>query len=180
MSTNLRPSIEERELDLALREAELNRRESALRRAEMERTPPPVPERNELDDELIERLAAVERRERELGQTVEAVEAQRQRLEEVRAEYEERRDALTQRARELEAERAKLREEQARLVTKSIELDEVTAALRAEPKPALPPVSPAPQAKAAADAFKDPTPGAPGSPIDDWWAKQLGKPLEAA
>ena len=176
MSTNLQPSIEERELDLALREAELNRREAALRRAEGERTPP-AHGRDELDDELAERLAAIERRERELGQTVEAVEAQRQRLEEVRAEYEARRDSLTQRARELEAERAQLREEQARLVTRTMELEEVTAALRAEPK--LPPVSPAPQPKPAADAFKDPAPH-PGSPIDEWWAKQLGKPLEAA
>ena len=107
-STNLQHSIEERELDLALREAELNRRESALRRAEVSRASleegPGARASSVNEDELAERLAALERRERELEQTIEAVESQRLRLEEVRAEYESRRDGLTDRAREVEAE----------------------------------------------------------------------------
>src|SRR6185437_13449895 len=92
-----------------MREAELNRREAALRRAEEMHDGPVVAHlahgrHDDLETELAERIANVERRERELQRTVEAVEAQRLRLESVRAEYEERRDALTHRTREVEEE----------------------------------------------------------------------------
>jgi chromosome segregation ATPase len=188
-STNLQQSIEERELDLALREAELNRRESALRRAEVARANveegPGARASSVNEDELVERLAALERRERELEQTVAAVESQRLRLEEVRAEYESRRDGLTARARELEAERNRLRDEQARLLAESLALEErerglpvIGAEAPAEPEAEAPVTQAA--TKVAADAFKDPEPAPPRSRIDEWWAKQLGSPLEAA
>jgi chromosome segregation ATPase len=136
------------------------------------------------DDELVERLAALERRERELQQTVAAVESQRLRLEEVRTEYESRRDALTERAREVEAERNRLRDEQARLVSESLALEERERAVppvEAEvPAEAASEVPVAKAARATSDAFGDPKPAPPRSRIDEWWAKQLGSPLEAA
>jgi len=93
------PDLEERELELAMREAELNRRESALRRTELDDGPALIPGRHdELEVELTQRIAMLERREKELLRTVEAVDAQRQRLEDVRADYETRRDALVLRA----------------------------------------------------------------------------------
>lgn len=173
------PSIAERELELALREAELNRREAAVRRAELDRElpEPPVSNRHaELELDLAARVAGVERRERELARTVEAVEAQRQRLEDVRVEYETRRDALSQRTREVEAELTRLREEQARLASAAI----VEAPVESEP-PATRVVEADPVPKTR-DALKEPAPPAPPGPptIDDWWAKQLGSPLEAA
>jgi len=73
---NMSPSmLAEHELELAAREAELNRREAAVRRAEETRS------------EADERSAALDRRERELGQVLEAVEAQRLRLDEVVAAF---------------------------------------------------------------------------------------------
>jgi chromosome segregation ATPase len=186
--TNLQQSIEERELDVALREAELNRRESALGRAEVARANegdgPAARASSMSEDELVARLVALERRERELDQAVEAVDSQRKRLESVRAEYESRRDALTERAREVEAERNRLRVEQARLVTESFALEERERAVPAagaeatSADTAMPPVTVA--AKATEDAFSDPKPAPPRSRIDEWWAKQLGSPLEAA
>jgi chromosome segregation ATPase len=166
VTQNLQQPIEERELALAMREAELNRREAALRRAEEARADDEgvsdTRASSALQAELEVRIAAAEARERELAQTIGAVESQRARLEAVRGEYESRREALKERSRELEAERDRLRAEQARLVTASMELDdrERAAAARAH---ALDP--PAPVSKPA-DA--------------DWWAKQLGAPLEAA
>jgi chromosome segregation ATPase len=175
--TNLRQPIEERELELALREAELNRRESALRRAEEvladnQHAPlyeVPVQEAHvgratsALEAELEAGIAAAQAKERELERTIGAVEAQRDRLDAVRMEYETRRDALKDRTLEVEAERDRLRTEQARLVTASMELDDrerATAALELTVE-AAPPSKPKPT-----DA--------------DWWAKQLGAPLEAA
>ena len=84
---------------------------------------------------------------------LEAVEAQRVRLDQVVAEYESRREALRLRASEVEAERDRLRVEQARLVTASLGRDELT-----EDTP--------PPKKIEVGA--------------DWWTKQLGAPLEAA
>jgi chromosome segregation ATPase len=179
-------SIEERELDLALREAELNRREAAIRRGEedMAAARPPAPRALtpydvELERELASRLASVEKRERELEQVVEAVEAQRKRLEEVQREYEERRTALTQRARELEQESMRLKEDRARVAEEALTLAQ-------QPRTVVPPVmkddvETEPLIKPAVDALLDPAPKVPGPlTIDDWWAKQLGSPLEAA
>jgi chromosome segregation ATPase len=179
------PVLEERELELAMREAELNRREAALRRGGFDDDGPPlIPGRHdELEAELTERIAMLERREKELLRTVEAVEAQRQRLEDVRADYEERRDALAARAKEVEAERDRLREQQARLVSASIELQtsQAEAAVAAAVAAArAKPIDPIP---ATTDALLEPpAPPVPEPPvsIDEWWAKQLGKPLEAA
>ena len=164
--TNVRQPIEERELDLALREAELNRRESALRRAEEaradEEVAPPGARVSALEAELDARIKSAEARERELERTIGAVEAQRDRLDAVRGEYESRREALMERTQEVEAERDRLRTEQARLVTASMELDDrERAAAALEQTVAAPPQKPKPT-----DA--------------DWWAKQLGAPLEAA
>jgi chromosome segregation ATPase len=88
-----------RELQLLVREAELDRREAALR-----------------DD--------AEQRDRALERALEAVETQRTRLAEVRAEYEARRETLTARTREVEAERDRLRNERARLIGTNIELED--------------------------------------------------------
>jgi len=192
-----------------MREAELNRREAAFRRAEKEAEAaahaalpvmPAVPEPRpispydlELEKQLAQRLVSVERRERELEQVVEAVEAQRQRLEEIQREYEERRAVLSQRTREVEAERALLAEEHAKLAAAAIEAAPVSAPAPAPAQPAAaPPAVEAPVVaeanaddlaiKPAMDALVDPAPAVPGRPstIDDWWAKQLGSPLEAA
>jgi DNA repair exonuclease SbcCD ATPase subunit len=97
VSTNLDESVQRRELDLALRQSELNKRE------------------------------------RELGQTIEAVETQRQRLEEVRTEYETRLESLTKRSGELDVEWARVREEEARVVARALELGAAPGAPRAEP-----------------------------------------------
>lgn len=87
-----------REVALAQREAELERREA----------------------ELAEREVAIDaaeagfiERERKLAQAVEAVEAQRERLVEIRDEYEHRRQQLTVRARELDDELKVVRAAQA-------------------------------------------------------------------
>jgi anti-sigma factor RsiW len=82
-----------------LREAELDRREAVLRQE-------------------------AEQRERALERALDAVEAQRARLAEVRAEYEARRETLAARSREVEAERDKLRSERVRLLGTSIELED--------------------------------------------------------
>jgi hypothetical protein len=132
-------NLVDRELELIAREAELNRRESAIRRAE------------ELREGDALRLTFLDRREREVEQMREALDAQRERLDEVRAEYETRRDVMRTRTLELEAERDKLRELQARL--RGSDVEDVDAELAAAP-----PVEVGP----------------------DWWARQLGKPLEAA
>jgi chromosome segregation ATPase len=156
--TNLQQSIEERELELAMREAELNRREAALSRIE-EASGTRVS--SALEAELQAQIAAAESRERELARTLEAVEAQRVRLDAVRAEYETRREALLERSREVEAERDRLHAERAKLVTASMALeDRERAAAVVEHRAAQP------AAAKPADA--------------DWWAKQLGAPLEAA
>ena len=114
---------------------------------------------------------------------VEAVEAQRERLEEVRGEYELRRDALGARTREVERERNRLRDEQAQLVCASLELEEAeqsgdvsvrpaapahVCAVEHEPEPVSPPVqeSPVRENQERSDV--------------DWWSRQLGSPLEAA
>jgi hypothetical protein len=72
----------ERELELSLWEAELNRREERLRHLD---TVAPA-----ASDEVAEQLAVLVRRERELLRAVEAVEFQRVQLDAVRAEYEAR------------------------------------------------------------------------------------------
>ncbi len=84
---------------------------------------------------------------------LEAVEAQRLRLDQVVVEYESRREALKVRTSEVEAERDQLRHEQARLVAANLGRDELT-----EDAP--------PPKKIEVGA--------------DWWTKQLGAPLEAA
>jgi len=150
-------SLTERELELAVREAELNRREATLRRAaeaRAEEEGSPTRASSALHAEPETRNGAVTRRERELEQMLEAVDAQRGRLEAVRLEYESR-------MREVEAERDRLRDEQARLVTASLELEERE------------------RAAAAQEAANEAAP-AERPPDAEWWSKQLGRPLEAA
>jgi chromosome segregation ATPase len=158
---------------LVLREAELNRREAALRRAEEaqneSRAEEAQNERNAeearakeqgslarasstLQEELEARLAEVERRERELVAAVEAVESQRERLESVRAEYESRREALAERTREVESERDRLRDEQAHLVCASLELEERELAVVLGPRPSAPVLVPEPEVEAVVEA----------------------------
>lgn len=200
---------------LVLREAELNRREAALRRVEQS-----FPEDDivgtaataELEAALEARLREVERREHELQMTVEAVEAQRALLESVQREYEQRLGGLGERTREVEVERNRLRDEQAQLVCASLELEDsgrpvavgdrpvapasIAAAVEAagdrpaiEPEPAteLRPHTTRPQAtsaqRAALEAHAQEMHAMLSiqQPTDaDWWAKQLGSPLEAA
>jgi len=159
---------------LVLREAELNRREAALRRAEEaqneSRAEEAQNERNAeearakeqgslarasstLQGELEARLAEVERRERELVAAVEAVESQRERLESVRAEYESRREALAERTREVESERDRLRDEQAHLVCASLELEERELAVVLGSRPSAPVLVPEPEVEAVVEAL---------------------------
>ena len=185
---------------LVLREAELNRREAALRRAEEARAQDDEGSHarasSTLEANLEARLAEVERRERELHMAVEAVESQRERLVETRREYEARRDALGERSREVEAERDRLRDEQAQLVCASLALEDRERPAKVEVHEAAPPAS-AP-AVPAVEREAAPTPTAAPShakaleeharamraatvPEDTgWWTKQLGSPLEAA
>src|SRR5919201_6308909 len=95
-------SLAEREDALALRQAELERRETELHAA------------------AAQRLANVVELERKLEQALAAVEAQRERLEAVRAGYESGRAALARRAREVKAERDHLRAEQADVVARNL------------------------------------------------------------
>jgi chromosome segregation ATPase len=167
-------TLAERDMALVLREAELNRREAALRRVEELAAADEGSQAlasSKLQEELEAALSEVDRRDRELEQAVDAVEAQRARLESVRAEYEERRDALVARTREVEAERNRLREERAQLVCASLDLEdrERSAGL------GVPPAAPASITPHAVE------PARPQEPSDaDWWSKQLGSPLEAA
>jgi hypothetical protein len=200
---------------LVLREAELNRREAALRRAEQlapEDEPAVTAASTALEAALEARLHEVERRERELQMTVEAVEAQRALLESVQHEYEQRLNGLGDRTREVETERNRLRDEQAQLVCASLELEDSVRPVAVGDRPAVPasiaPASLAASVEAAGELpALAPEPGAelrrqPTSaqraalqahaqemramlsihqPTDaDWWAKQLGSPLEAA
>jgi hypothetical protein len=200
---------------LVLREAELNRREAALRRAEQlapEDEPAVTAASTALEAALEARLHEVERRERELQMTVEAVEAQRALLESVQNEYEQRLNGLGDRTREVETERNRLRDEQAQLVCASLELEDSVRPVAVGDRPAVPasiaPASIAASVEAAGELpALAPEPGAelrrqPTSaqraalqahaqemramlsihqPTDaDWWAKQLGSPLEAA
>jgi len=124
--------------------------ELVAREAELNRREAAVRRAEELHEGDALRLTFLDRRERELDQMRDALDAQRARLDEVRAEYETRRDVMRQRTLELEAERDKLRELQARLHASDIE--DPDAALAEVPVEVGP----------------------------DWWARQLGKPLEAA
>ena len=179
-------TLAERDMALVLREVELNRREDALRRDEEARANYEGSRArgpSTLEEALEARLAEVDRREREMQMALEAVGAQRERLEEVRGEYELRRDALAARTREVERERNRLRDEQAQLVCASLELEEAEqsvavtvrsaapASVRAvehEPEPVAAPVqeNPVPENQERSDV--------------DWWSRQLGSPLEAA
>jgi hypothetical protein len=208
-------TLAERDMALVLREAELNRREAALRRAEQlapEDEPAVTAASTALEAALEARLHEVERRERELQMTVEAVEAQRALLESVQNEYEQRLNGLGDRTREVETERNRLRDEQAQLVCASLELEDSVRPVAVGDRPAVPasiaPASIAASVEAAGELpALAPEPGAelrrqPTSaqraalqahaqemramlsihqPTDaDWWAKQLGSPLEAA
>jgi hypothetical protein len=195
---------------LVLREAELNRREAALRRAEQSSPEDDLagPAATlALEAALEARLREVERRERELQMTVEAVEAQRALLESVQREYEQRLNGLGERTREVEAERSRLRDEQAQLVCASLELEDSgrpaavgdrpvapeSIAAAVEAKQELQPVEPDPvpalrqqptsAQRAALEAHAQEMHAMLSiqQPTDaDWWAKQLGSPLEAA
>lgn len=123
--------------------------------------------------ELSRRLAEVERREEDVERAQAALEAQRERLDAVRREYESRRDALAERAREVDRERDRLRDDRAELVAESLQVEQRERAVASaavvslvEPPPQVPPAPVHVEARAEAD--------------DGWWAKQLGRPLEAA
>jgi hypothetical protein len=197
---------------LVLREAELNRREAALRRAEQSSSEDGVAGTAAsagLEAALEARLREVERREHELQMTVEAVEAQRALLESVQHEYEQRLNGLGERTREVEVERNRLRDEQAQLVCASLELEDsgrpvavadrpvapasIAAAVEAAGDlPVLEPVTvpatelrpqPTSAQRAALEAHAQEMHAmlTIQQPTDaDWWAKQLGSPLEAA
>ena len=150
-----------REVELVVWEADLNRREAALRRAE---------ESHSGEDELARRLEWAERNERELEEMLATVQAQRERLESVRIQYEERCAALAEQTREvaaereqLQAERDRLRDERVQLVQASIEAERVSAR---RPEPALAPVLAAVHSDADPDVR--------------WWSLQLGFPLTGA
>jgi chromosome segregation ATPase len=152
-------SFAERELALTMREAEVARREHEL-------------ELSLAGDErahaLARREAELERREREveLGQNV--LDAQRERLDAVRAEYEARRDTITARARELDAQREVLRDRSAQLVATGMEIEQRERAVAS-----------------AEAALVEQLPASP-APIDptdeggDWWMKQLHGATAAA
>jgi chromosome segregation ATPase len=188
-------TLAERDMALVLREAELNRREAALRRAaeagaEDEGHTQEFPE---LEQALEARLLEVEQRERELQAMIEAVAAQRELIESVRSEYQLRLDGLAERTREVEAERNRLRDEQAQLVCASLELEDAG-------RPAEPGTRPAALAPATMVLEIEPAPRPRAfraqlerharemramlmaeQPTDaEWWSKQLGTPLEAA
>jgi chromosome segregation ATPase len=193
---------------LVLREAELNRREATLRRAEEARAEDEgslARASSTLETELEARLLEVERRERELQLMVEAGEAQRERLAATTLEYEERRDVLGTRAREVEAERNRLRDEQAQLVCASLALEDrerpagtgaqptahasVEPVAEVEPEPAPAKVAPKPKpapvelqppSQEQIEAHKRAMQAAQQVEDTDWWTKQLGSPLEAA
>src|SRR5581483_8733742 len=146
-------SFAQRELELAAREAELNRREAALRRHE---------ELRAHDDEMHEQTArdAVILRENELLRREAAV----RHAEELLEDETMRRAQLEQRERELEqlrdagldAELEAIKLEQARAV--AADLADVE---RNQPTEDVPPPL---RVEAAGE----------------WWARQLGAPLEAA
>jgi hypothetical protein len=206
-------TLAERDMALVLREAELNRREAALRRAEQSSSEDDVAGTAAsagLEAALEARLRDVERREHELQMTVEAVEAQRALLESVQHEYEQRLDGLGERTREVEVERNRLRDEQAQLVCASLELEDSGRPVAVGDRPAAPasiaPASIAAAVEAAGDRpALEPAPELRPQPTSaqraaleahaqemhamltiqqptdaDWWAKQLGSPLEAA
>src|SRR5581483_5885810 len=135
----------------AQRELELAARENELLRREAA-----VRHAEELLEDETMRRAQLEQRERELEQLRDALDAQRQRLDEVRAEYEARRDTLRLRAAELDAELEAIKLEQARAV--AADLADVE---RNQPTEDVPPPL---RVEAAGE----------------WWARQLGAPLEAA
>jgi chromosome segregation ATPase len=124
-----------------------------------------------LEAELAHRLAEVERREREVALEREALQAQRERLDAVRLEYESRREAIAARARELDSDRERLRNDRAQLVAEELEIEQRERAV----------------ASAAAALVEQPSPSsAPPAPVDptdeggDWWAKQLHGAAAAA
>jgi hypothetical protein len=189
-------TLAERDMALVLREAELNRREAALRRAEQMVPEDGVAETAAsaaLEAALEARIVEVERREHELQMAVAAVEAQRALLESVQHEYEQRLGGLGERTREVEAERNRLRDEQAQLVCASLELEDAGRPAESGTRPAaLAPaamvleIEPAPRPRAfraqlerharemrAMLLAEQPTDA-------EWWSKQLGTPLEAA
>jgi peptidoglycan hydrolase CwlO-like protein len=115
------------------------------------------------------RIADLERREADVQRAQDALQAQRERLDAVREEYESRRDSLASRARELDRERNRLRDDRADLVAESLQVEQRERAVASAAVVTLvePPLS-APPAPAVVEAD------------DGWWAKQLGRPLEAA
>jgi chromosome segregation ATPase len=152
-------SFAERELALTMREAEVARREHEL-------------ELSLAGDErahaLARREAELERREREVELGQNALDAQRERLDAVRAEYEARRDTITARARELDAQREVLRDRSAQLVATGMEIEQRERAVASAE---------------AALVEQLPAPPAPIDPTDeggDWWMKQLHGATAAA
>jgi chromosome segregation ATPase len=148
---------------LAAREADLERREAALRLAEEERAAQNVAFAlaTSVQTELESRLQDVEARERELVQTRAAVESQRRQLATVQAEYEARKEALAERTREVAAERRRLHEEEARIISMRLDLERRFQQID-DPASLRQPRAPMPATER------------------DWWSKQLGTPLEPA
>lgn len=148
-----------------------------------------VRELEEEREQLQARVGELECREGAIARVVDAVEAQRRQLVMVREEYEERRKALDVRGNELAQDRLHLRAAQAELNAAHADLEERERSLaeREEPRratvdgstlveqpgPVTPARPPAPPRRPAASGPIEPDDRA-------WWAKQLGRPLEAA
>ena len=146
----------------------MNRRESALRRAEEARADeevatPRCARVSALSPSWRRGIKSAEARERELERTVGAVETQRDRLDAVRAEYESRRDVLMERTQEVEAER-----DRAPHRSRPASLRRAWSSMTANGR------------LAALEQTARRTAAKPKPTDADWWAKQLGAPLEAA
>jgi NADH:ubiquinone oxidoreductase subunit E len=72
------------------------------------------------ETELARRVRAIEKRERQLDQALAAVNAQREQLAAIQADYERRRQGLIERAREVQTERERLHAERAEIVAETL------------------------------------------------------------
>jgi len=140
---------------------------------------------------LLARVARFEERELSLSQAAQAIQAQRDKLIAVREEYEERRQLLVERAAEVDRERSRLRDAEEDLEERLRRLEDrerwlagrqaalvepEVGSASVEPEPVEPerrPVLPKLPKLAVPANFGPPRGG-------EWWARNLGRPLEAA
>jgi hypothetical protein len=132
-------------------------------------------------DVLAERIAALEQRERYVERTAMALEAQRDQLVAVRAEYEARREALDRRGAELIRDSLSLRAAQSELEASRAELERRAHRL-AERERTLVEHQPGSALVEREPGSSERSPAPPDTTPDDteWWRQQLGRPLEAA